>query len=228
MKKSLLLLSVFLIAGPAHILCQEPVEYPGAVNINPVNNNRYLTHDSYEKVREFYVGVYGAPHHENTQGETGKTATFFYEETNYEPRGIHLNDRRGNSKAVKNVFSELEDLVAMNILDQERYDEIEKKYIYLEDYYYRGNEDEDVFNKYYKDLGLGGTEAADQDKIMAEVQKLMMEGKIQEATTMMEDMKESMVSSMEYAGSPEAIDSWIECLEEIDRLKYPVMIRIDR
>ncbi|MGM0667003.1 MAG: hypothetical protein ACQETA_06750 [Bacteroidota bacterium] len=228
MTKTLLLLSVFLIAGPANIFCQEPVEYPGAVNLYPENNNRYLTRDSYEKVRKFYVGVYGAPHHENTQGETGKNATFFYEETNYEPRGIHLYNRKGNSKAVANVFSELEDLVTMNIMDQERYDEIKKKYIYLEDYYYKSNEDEDVFNKYYKDLGLGGTEAVDQEKIMAEVQKLMMEGKIQEATAIMEDMKESMVSSMEYAGSPEAIDSWIECLEEIDSLKYPVTIHIDR
>lgn len=228
MKNPLLLLFVFLIAGPAHILCQEPVEYPGALNLSPEKNTQYLTRDSYEKVREFYVGIYDAPHHENKQGEAGKYATFFYEETRYEPRGIHVNDRRGNSKAVENVFSELDDLLAMNILDQERYDEIENKYIYLEDYYYRGNEDEDVFNKYYKDLGLGGTEAVDQEKIMAEVQKLMMEGKIQEATALMEDMKESMVSSMEYAGSPEAIDSWIECLEEIGSLKYPVMIRIDR
>ncbi|MCA1756367.1 MAG: hypothetical protein LC649_02785 [Bacteroidales bacterium] len=228
MKTPLLLLSVFLIAGPAHIFCQEPVEYPGAINKTPENNRQYLTRDSYEKVREFYVDIYNAPHHENNQGETVKTATFFYEKTIYEPRGIHISYLRGDSKAVKKVFSELKGLIVMNILDQDRYDEIEKKYIYLKDYYYRENKDEEVFNKYYKDLGAGGTEAVDQEKIMAEVQKLMMEGKIQEATALMGDMKESMVSSMEHAGGPEAIDSWIECLEEIDKLKYPVMIGIDR
>ncbi len=228
MKKSLLLLAVFIIAGPAHVFCQEPVDYPGAVKKMPGSNQVYLTRDSYEKVKEFYVGVYGAPDYENKQDESQKYATFFWEETIYEPRAVKINDRKGNSKAVKDVFSKLKGLIQMNILDESRYDEIEKKYIHLKDYYYLQGEDENVYKKYNKKLGAGGTEAVNNDEIMAEAQKLIMAGKVQEATAMMEDMKKSMTDSMDHAGSPEAIDSWIECLEEISQLKYPVMINIQR
>lgn len=228
MRKPLLLLTVFIIAAQANVFCQEPVEYPGAVMRIPGNNRQYLSHDSYEKIKEFYVGVYGEPDNVNKQDLAERYATFFWEETIYEPRAVHVLHRQGDSKAVKNVFSKLKGLIEMDILDENRYYEIEKKYIHLVNYYYLLDKDEDVYKKYNKKLGAGGTEAVNNKEIMAEAQKLLMAGKVQEGMAMMEDMKKEITDSIEHAKSPAAIDSWIECLEEISLLKYPIMIMIGR
>jgi len=105
---------------------QQPVEYPGAVAQIPESRNIYLSKDSYDEVKAFYVNKYGAPHHESNENETKRTATFFYEKTNFEPRGIHLSERNGNSRAVVRVFSELKGMIVREILTQTKYDEIEK------------------------------------------------------------------------------------------------------
>lgn len=123
------------------------------------------------------------------------------------------------------------------ILSEARYQEIEGKYRHLKDYFYTYEDyangrtirqDKAIFQKYHKILALGGTEAVDKEEIMAQAQELMMSGRIEEGTILIEQMNNSMVASMEYACSPEVVDSWIECLEEMDACKFAVIIRIDR
>lgn len=226
-----------MIVFPAFVCGEEPVVFPGSIAERP-GSNRYLTADSYEQVRDYYVDIYGSPHHE---GEGN--ATFFYEETIYEPRGIHINHLGAGSKGAERVLSQLKRLVSMGevekreILSEDRYEEIERKYRHLKDYFYTYEDDttgryilkdEAIFQKYHKTLGLGGTEAMDKEEIMAQAQELIMSGRVEEGTALLEQMKQSMVGDIEYARSPEAVDSWIECLEEMNACKYAVIIRVDR
>lgn len=228
MKKTTFLFTVFIAAITTNGLAQQPVEYPGAVPEYPENTSYYLTKDSYEKVRAFYVNTYGAPDYEKTETNSKRTATFYYKETFVESMGILLNEKRGNNRTVVQVFSELKGLIVREILTQARYDEIEKKYMHLKDYYYVDGEDEAIYKEYHKMLGAGGTEAMNNEETMAKAQELIMAGKIQEGTALLERMRDSMIDNIEYAGSEKAVDSWIECLEELSAIKYPVLIRIDR
>jgi hypothetical protein len=227
MKKSTFLTIVFSTLTAVYAAGQQPVEYPGAVAQIQESRDYYLTKDSYDDVKAFYVNKYGASHHESNADGTKRAATFFYEKTNFEPRGIHLSERNGNSRAVVRVFSELKGLIVRDILTQTKYDEIEKKYRHLQNYYYVQGEDEAIYKEYHKILGAGGTEALDKEETMAKAQELIMAGKIQEGTALLENLRDGMTDSMEYAGSEKAVDSWIDCLEEFNAVKYPVQIRID-
>lgn len=232
-----LFFSFFMIAFPALVCSEGPVVFPGSIAERP-GSNRYLTADNYGQVREYYMGIYGSPHHEGKQN-----ATFFYEETIFEPRGVHLNHLRADSKGADRVFAQLKRLVLMSetegkeILSEARYKEIEHQYRPLKDYYYAYEEDESgryvpmdeaIFRKYHKTLGLGGMEAFDKEEIMAEAQELIMSGKVEEGTALLEQMRNQVVEDIEYASSPEAVDLWIKCLEEINACKFGVMVRIDR
>lgn len=228
MNKSTFFPVVFCALTAVYAQGQQPVEYPGAVAQFQESRNYYLTKDSYDEVKAFYVNKYGAPDHENNKDETKKSATFFYEETIFEPRGIHLSEKSGNCRAVVHVFSELKGSLIREILTQTRYDEVEERYKHLKDYYYVDGEDEIIYKKYHQMLGAGGTEALNKEETMAKAQKLIMAGKIQEGTALLESMRDGMIANMEYAGSEKAIDSWIDCLEELDVAKYLVRIRIDR
>jgi hypothetical protein len=228
MKKPTLLLIIFSAITAVCASGQQPVEYPGAVAQFPESRNYYLTEDSYEKVKAFYINKYGAPDHESNKDETKRSATFFYEKTIFEPRGIHLSEKQGNSRSVVHVFSELKGLIVREILTQVRYDEIEEKYRHLQDYYYVRGEDETIYKKYHKILGAGGTEALSTEETMTKAQELIMAGKIEEGKALLESMRDGMTASMEHAGSEKAIDSWMDCLKELDAAKYPVQIRIDR
>ncbi|MFW6277067.1 MAG: hypothetical protein ACOC1J_00240 [Prolixibacteraceae bacterium] len=84
------------------------------------------------------------------------------------------------------------------------------------------------YRRCHKMPGAGGTEAMDKEETMAKAQELIMAGKIQEGTALLENLRDGMTESIEYAGSEKAVDSWIECLEEMNAVKYPVRISIDR
>jgi hypothetical protein len=228
MKKPTLLLIIFSALTAVYANAQQPVEYSGAEAQFPESRNYFLTKDSYEKVKAFYVNKYGNPDHESNKDETERSATFFYEETIFEPRGIHLSEKMGNSRSVVHVFSELKGLIVREVLTRTRYDEIEKKYRHLQNYYYVRGEDETIYKKYYKMLGASGTEAMNTEETLAKAQKLIMAGKIEEGKALLEGMRDGMTVNMEYAGSEKAIDSWIDCLEKLEAAKYPVQIRIDR
>ncbi len=228
MKNTITLIAVFLLIGTINIFGQQPVEYSSAVPLNPGNSSYYLTKDSYEQVVSFYERIYGRPDHVSTQEGPDRNATFFYKEITFEPLGIHISEMQGNSRAVVRVFSELKGLIVRNALDQSQYNEIENIYMHLKDHYYANDSDEAIFDKYYKVLGEGGIGAVDKEETMKKAQELMMSGKMTEGLELLEKMKESMIDGVSFSGSPEAINSWVECLEEMDEKKYPVLIKIDR
>jgi hypothetical protein len=237
MKKSNLFLPCFVVLFTSHAICQEPVVYPDAIPKRTGSNTEYLTMEPFNKVRAYYVNFYGSPDYEETHKESGANAQFLYEDTIFEPRGIYLTEKSGNARAVNRVFSELKGLMARGVLEEAEYNVIEKKYIHLKDYYYlhtpdeRGkliSADEAIYGKYFRKLGAGGTEAHNIHETMAEAQALIMSGKIEEGKALMENMKKLMIGGIEHARSPQAVESWIECLEEINACKFPVKININR
>jgi len=236
MKKGTFLLAVFFLTSTPAILSQKPVIYPGAMAQRP-GSNYFLTTDSYEKVRAFYAGIYGEPDH-----ETEKTATFFYEETIFEPAGIHLYSKSPGSKGATRVFTALCRLKergqaeGKEVLSRQRYDEIVRNYEHLKDHYYlykedeRGKfvpEDETIYLKYNRKLDASAIENMNVEEITQKAQQLLMQGKMQEGRELLEQRQNSMSGHLEFSGSTEAVDEWIECLEEMDACKFPVLIRID-
>lgn len=235
-KNGALLFAVLILASSTAIHSQKPVLYPGA-HLQSPGSKYFLTSDSYEKVRAFYIGIYGEPDYEKE-----KIATFFYEETIFEPAGIHVNGVSANGKSAARVFAELQRLKkrgeagGKEILSEQRYGEIFRNYEYLNDNFYmyakdeRGNfvsEDEIIFRKYNKKLDIGAIEDMNAEEITQKAHQLFMQGQIQEGRELLERLQGSMTEHLEFSGSAEVVDEWIECLKEIDACKYPVMIRID-
>ncbi|MFP4064011.1 MAG: hypothetical protein ACLFS0_00730 [Bacteroidales bacterium] len=239
--KKLFSFSVWLLLCSAFVFSQEPIEYPDAIAERSNSNQRYLTNDAYEKVRTFYEAVYGSPDYEGDYN-----TTFFYEDTRYEPRGIHIYriiPGSERAKGVKKVFSELYSLVQRSkmgekeILTEARYDEILNRYKHLQDYFYpyqenesdkHISEDEAIYQKYYKNTGHGAADPENKEEIMERAQQLIMAGRVEEGTALLEKLKNTMTGDIEYANSPKVVDSWVKCLEEMDSCKYQVSIRIDR
>jgi hypothetical protein len=236
MEKSLSV-TFLIVTHVVIVFSQEPVVYPDCIAKRPGNNTEYLTNDSYEKVRTFYMNTYGGPNYESEGDDGIRTANFHYEKTIFEPMGVHITEKNGNSRSVIHVFSQLKGMIVRGILDEARYNEIENKYSFLQNHYFAfvKNEsgklvsaDEAIYAKYYKKLGAGGTEATNREATMAEAQKLIMSGKVTEGKAMLERMRDSMIAGIEFAGSAEAVDAWLVCLEEMDAVKYQLSIRIDR
>jgi len=65
------------------------------------------------------------------------------------------------------------------------------------------------------------------EEITKQAQQLLMQGKMQEGRELLERLQNTMTGHLEFSGSTEVVDDWIECLEEMDACKFPVLIRID-
>ena len=54
----------------------------------------------------------------------------------------------------------------------------------------------------------------------------MMQGRTQEGTELMRKASENMQKGLEKGTSTDAVDIWIECLEEFASVAYPFEIRL--
>ena len=214
---------------------QRPTIFPGAVPQWEGNPDYYLTRGDYSEVISYYTKEKGAPRHREDHGEKGRSAWFLYVERLPDDGGLSVNEKRGNYRGAARVFSQLKPLVVQGHLSDERVNEIEQKYGYLQQCYFvyekseRGKDtpyDEIIFNKHNKKLGVGGTEAVDMDEVMKKAQELMSAGKMEEGLALMTQAREDMISGMNTANSPKAVDLWIECLEEIAANAYPIRLSI--
>jgi len=132
--KKLLSFSVWLLIFSARIYNQDPVEYSDAIAKRPDSDQQYQMNDTYEKVQTVYENIYATPDYER-----GYSVTFFYEDTCYEPRGVHINKIMPGSKRAKGVkyaLSRLQSLVERSkmegkeILAEARYSKIKNRYKY--------------------------------------------------------------------------------------------------
>jgi hypothetical protein len=212
--------------------CQEPSVYPGAAKKYLDGNYTYLTRDSYEKVKDYYQKEIGRNPREDTRGP-GASCSFVYVPRMPDPDAVFITMHRGRSRATNEVFSELGKLMYNGAISQDRYDEIHKKYNFLSNCYYVQVKDENgdittrddlIYQNYRHKAGLGDIESLDE--VMKRAQELMMQGKREEGTELMRKAAENMQKGIGKATSAEAVDIWIECLDELASVAYPVEIHL--
>ncbi len=78
--------------------------------------------------------------------------------------------------------------------------------------------------KYLHKTGLGEFES--MDEIMERAKELMMQGRTQEGAELMRKASENMQKGLEKGTSADAVDIWIECLDELASVAYPIEIRL--
>jgi hypothetical protein len=213
-----------------------PSIYPGAVRQFESNQHELLSKDSYEKVRAFYAREKGGPTTERNVGEKGKSAWFKY--MDYLPDDLGLNllyATTQRSNALNNVFRRLEEFVQRDVIDRAKFDEIKKQYEYLHHYFYVQSAledgrkrfmDEIIYRKYSDKMSGEGLQQKTMEEYMAEIQQLMMEGKMQEGRELAEKMRDVQMDGLEKMSGPEGVEVWVECLKEIEKNAYPVKIQI--
>ncbi len=236
MQKIKFFLFVVLTAFFTEAVSQQiPTVYPGAVLKNPGIKNHYLTKDNYSEVRAYYVNENNEPRREHDNGESGISAFFSYVRRMPDDIGVTVSERQGRSRVPYAVFQNLRGLAAHGVVDMDRVNEIEKKYSYLDRCYFVRKRDERgevssvddiIFRKYENKLGIGGIETVDAEDIMERAQALMGQGRMDEAMELLQKFQDQQIAGIELATSPEAVDMWIECLDEIASEAYQVEIRI--
>jgi hypothetical protein len=232
MRKILLTLIVFNFLSPFKSDCQEPSVYPGAAKKFLEGKYTFLTRDSYEKVKDYYQKEIGRNPREDTRGP-GLSCSFVYVPRMPDPDAVFITLHRGRSRATNSVFSELGKLIYGGVLSQVRYDEIHDQYGYLSRCYYvqvkdengeNTTRDEMIYQKYLHKTGLGQFESIDE--VMEKAQQLMMQGRTQEGTELLRKATENMQKGLDKGTSADAVDIWIECLDELASGAYPIEIHL--
>ncbi len=232
MRKTLLILIAFNYLSLVKSDCQEPSVYPGAAKQYLEGNHTFLTRDSYEKVKDYYQKEIGKNARDDTRGP-GLSCSFVYVPRKPDPDAVFITWHRGRSLATNSVFSELGKLIYGGVLSQDRYDEIHDQYGYLSRCYYVQVKDENgeittrdemIYQKYLHKTGLGQFES--MDEVMKKAQELIMQGRTQEGTELLKKATENMQKGLEKGTSADAVDIWIECLEELASVAYPIEIRL--
>ncbi|MEX2371966.1 MAG: hypothetical protein WD578_13250 [Bacteroidales bacterium] len=235
MKNYRLILFLPIILATTIQAQQRPTIFPDAVQTWEDNQNYYLTKAAYEKVMSYYEKEKGAPKHVSGDKKSGRSAWFLYVERLPDDGGLSVNENRGMAKGAARVFSQLESQVVQGNATKERVNGIVQEYEYLKRCYFVMEKDEAgkdkpadeiIFNKYSKKLSAGGTEAINMAEVMQRAQELMAAGKMEEGLALIKKSSEESISAMNLASSPEVVDLWIECLEEIVAIAYPVEISI--
>lgn len=241
-KIRLIFIIVLVSSAPRAESQQRPTIYPGAVpsisgrelKLEDWQRGSYLTRDSYQKVKAYYVNENGEPGSER-DGERGKGAFFSYVRRMPDDVGVSVNERQGRSRVPNSIFSNLRGLAVQGIISDDRVNQIREKYSYLENCYYITREDESgklvsvddiIFREYEKKVDPGVTAEADADDMMERAQQLIAQGKMQEGLELMKKYQERQIAGIELATSPRAAEIWIECLEELAANAYDVQISI--
>lgn len=228
MKKTLWFVFVVLTVYIAQVHAQKPDVYPGAVPAKPESVTEFLVTDSYADVKNYYLQKEGKPLQEKVTEEAGQISVFIvFIDRMPDPAGVIVEKMHGNSRWVNRIFSELEKCLEKGFLSKDDFEEIEKKYRYLQDCYYLttedGRVDEVIYKKYNSMIYHGG----DAQALAAKAQELMMSGKLEEARELLKNAKSSAAATFGLADRPAVVDEWIKCLEEIaDAEEYAFPVRI--
>ncbi len=239
----ILLLAVPFTRGECQ---QSPTLYPGAVPMTAADENssrareqyasfRYLTRESYEKVRAYYVKENREPRSEDIDGES-RTAFFSYLRRMPDDAGVYVIKMGGRSRVPNRIFTTLDNLAGAGIIPPEQAKEAEQKYGYLAGCYFAMGKDERenvltmdevIYRKYEGKMGMASSaETVNQEQVLEKVQELMNSGRMQEGMELMKKFTEQQIAQTQVALSPEVLDIWIECLEEIAAHAYTVMIHV--
>lgn len=216
------------------------VKYPGSIERGGDSDGIYFSKNSYESVKTFYINDKGMPKEETTGENNAKYAYFVYYTSPENPkmgvftRGVHIDTNSGTERAIDYVFDKLQEGVLRKAIPQAEVDMLKDKYANLKYMYYlydavaKATEAMKTFRKYENIIkqNIEGQGKNLEDMSM-QIQKLIAEGKMQEASELMKqthsatgDMAEDMTSGAEY-------EEWKKCLAEIERNAYKTKIKID-
>ena len=237
------LFSMFLVVfSPffTEVLAQEtgpmPKIYPGAVQHSEKNDRVFVTKDSFESVRAFYVRERGEPTSEHIVGETGKTAWFQYDDRPPDPGGVYVSFAAGQNRAVANAFSDLERYVThFKVLELEEFEEIKARFNHLHSAYFimdrlgdgrTFTKDEIIYRRCHDQMTGPKIEQTDMERIITQANELMMSGRTQEAMALLEQVRDSAMTGARDSVGRGGVDMWIECLQEMEKNAYTVLITI--
>ncbi|MFP4024126.1 MAG: hypothetical protein ACLFVR_06325 [Thiohalospira sp.] len=239
MKKIILLITILTFYFNSHGKCLQSYEpiaplYPQAVKMEKGNQGIFLSKDTYEQVKAFYIKDIGQPATEET-GQS-KTAFFLYHKVPEKHKmeaqdlGVHIKANTGNEKAIDYILRNYKDALLHNLISQQEYDRIVKRYSYLKNMYYvylpekKVSKAMDIYKKYDKKIKEDKkSEEQDLEAQSENIQQLLEEGKVEELA---EQMKQMNSSSMDALGEITDVKQWEECLKEIEKNAYRVYIYI--
>jgi hypothetical protein len=213
--------------------------YPGSVQLES-REGYFISRDSYEKVKAFYVNDKGQPKSETQSEENGKHAFFVYYTSPECPKmgtfdlGVNISTNSGNERAIEYVFERFNEGVLKQLITQREYDDIVKKYGYLKNMYYqydanvRNSSAMAIYRKYEKMIkdNIEG-QGQNLEEMSMKVQRLMAEGKMQEVAELMKQMHTATGAVAKDLTSGDEYELWRKCLEEIEKNLYRSQIRID-
>ena len=239
---------IFLFASfPVKSECQQqPTLYPGAVSRikgeetgfmkrEQYSMSAFLTKDSFDKVKAYYVSENTRPRHEQDDGKGGRSAFFSYVRRMPDDVGVTITERQGRSRVPAAIFSKLQGLAIQGVIPGSRVNEIKDKYSYLEKCYFIMERDDNgelvsvddlIYRRYDRKLDPERSGEVDKEEIMQRAQQLMNQGRMQEGMELLKKMTEDQLAGIQLATSPEAADMWVECLDEIASSAYDVSISI--
>ena len=247
MQKFQILLIFLVVAFPVKSECQQqPTLYPGAIprikgeetgfmKREQYSMSVFLTRDSYEKVRAYYINENNQPRSEQDDGRGGRSAFFSYVRRMPDDVGVTITERMGRSRVPAAIFSKLQGLAIQGVIPESRVNQIKEKYSYLEKCYFIMERDENgelvsvddlIYRRYDLKLDPERGGEVDKEEIMQQAQQLMSQGRMQEGMELLKKMTEGQIAVMHLATSPEAADMWVECLDEIASSAYDVSISI--
>ena len=239
MKKIILLLpflTCYLITQGNFFKTYEPTAplYPGIEKMNEDNPGIFLSKNTYEQVKAFYIKDIGQP--ETEESGQGKTAFFLYHKASKKLKeeaqdlGVHIKTNTGNEKAIDYILRNYKDALIHNFISQQEYDAIVKRYGYLKNMYYvyipekKASKAMELYHKYDKKIKENKkSEEQDLEAQSQNIQQLLEEGKVEELAEQMKQMKSS---SMEGLGEITDVKLWEECLKQIEQNAYRVYIHI--
>jgi hypothetical protein len=213
--------------------------YPGSVQTGS-SEGYFLSKDSYEKVKTFYLKDKGQPKSEITGEAKDKHAFYVYYTSPECPKmgsfdlGVNISTNSGNERAIEYVFERFQEGVFKQMITQREYDDIVKKYGYLKNLYYqydanvRNTSAMAIYKKYDKMIkdNIEG-QGQNLEEMSMQVQRLMAEGKMQEVAELMKQMQSATGALATDMTSGDEYELWKKCIEEIEKNAYTTQIRID-
>ncbi|MBS3809367.1 MAG: hypothetical protein KGY38_04350 [Desulfobacterales bacterium] len=251
-KKFFLAFIIFTLAAlPAYAEDLLAPLYPGSVAYSTEKPNHFLSKDSYEQVKDFYIRDRGNPVKEETCPEKGRYAFFEYMDVNevhkYDPVGSAIgvrlyspapenNEVETDLKHVGEVFFELKGPVMHGSLSSAEYDRLVAKYRPLASCYFpltsnldhNGHQipvDEVIFSRYKKDPEKESMQQ-DAEAMAQKVQALMAQGRTEEAMQIMQQLGQSSQQAVKNSRGIQGVEKWKKCLRELEENAYKTRIEI--
>ncbi len=251
-KKSFLAFIIFVLAAlPAYAEDLLAPLYPGSVAYSPEKPNHFLSKDSYQQVKNFYIRDRGNLTQEEIHPEKGRYAFFeymdVYEVQKYDPVGSAIgvrlyspapesNEAETGLKHVGEVFFELKGLMMHGSLSSAEYDRLVAKYRPLASCYFpvtsnldhNGHQipmDEVIYGRYKNDPEKESVQQ-DAEAMAQKVQALMDQGRTEEAMQIMQQLGQSSQQAVQNSLGIQGVEKWKKCLRELEENAYKTKIEI--